>query len=314
MAPALLIGHSLGGAAVLRAAGDMASVRAVATIAAPFDPGHVTHNFDDALDKIARDGVGEVRLGGRTLRIGQAFVADVAAVRLEPAIAELKRALLVLHAPLDETVGIENATRIFEAARHPKSFVTLDGADHLISRPEDADYVASVIAAWAERYVQPARPADPPGAPEGVTRVAEADPDGFAQDVTMSGGRHRMMADEPLSFGGTDRGPSPYQLLAAALGACTSMTLRMYARRKEWPLEHLRVDVTHDRLHAEDAPGADGRVDVFRRTVSIAGRLDAAQRARLLEIADRCPVHRTLEAGARVETVAVDVAEPRAAE
>ncbi|MEM7711097.1 MAG: bifunctional alpha/beta hydrolase/OsmC family protein [Pseudomonadota bacterium] len=303
-APSLLIGHSLGGAAVLRAAHDMPEVKAVATIGAPFDPGHVTHNFGEALDRIERDGAGEVMLGGRKLRIGQGFVQDVAAQKLEPLIATLNRALLVLHAPRDETVGLDNATRIFLAAKHPKSFVTLDDADHLISRATDADYAAEVIAAWAARYLDLTRPAPPIGAPEGVTRVSEADAGGFAQDVIAAGGKHHIVADEPVSYGGTDRGLTPYQLLAASLGACTSMTLRMYARRKGWDLTHVSVDVTHDRMHAQDAPSSGAeRIDRFRREITLSGDLDDAQRARLMEIADQCPVHRTLETGAQVETV-----------
>ena len=305
LGPDLLIGHSLGGAAVLRAAGTIASVKAVATIGAPYDPSHVTLHFDHALAEIAEKGVAEVDLGGRPVRIGRDFVADVMAADLGPVVAGLKRALLILHAPRDAIVGIENATRIFIAAKHPKSFVTLDDADHLLTRPEDADYAAGVIAAWAARYLGLKAPAPPPGAPEGVVRVSEADAEGFLQNVT-SGPQHHALADEPLDFGGTDRGMSPYGFLAAGLGACTSMTIRMYARRKGWPLRHVRVDVTHGKRHGEDAGGAGdagGAVDVFRREITLTGDLDADQRARLLEIAGKCPVHRTLEAGARVETV-----------
>ena len=313
MAPEIVIGHSLGGAAVLRAAPEIESARAVVTIGAPFDPGHVTHNFDDALERIARDGAAEVTLGGRTLRIGRAFVRDVSESKLGPAIRDLGRALLVLHAPRDQTVGIEDATQIFVAARHPKSFVTLDDADHLITRAKDAEYAAEVIGAWVTRYVDLARPAPPIGAPEGVTRVSEADPDGFAQDV-VAGGIHHAIADEPKAYGGTNLGMTPYQFLAASLGACTSMTLRMYARRKKWPLAHVTVDVTHDRMHAQDAPSASERIDRFHRRIVLKGPLDEAQRARLLEIADRCPVHRTLETGAQVETELVQDDAPTPAE
>ncbi|MEM6609848.1 MAG: bifunctional alpha/beta hydrolase/OsmC family protein [Pseudomonadota bacterium] len=302
MAPSLLIGHSLGGAAVLRAAGAIPSVKAVATLGAPFDPGHVTHNFADALDDIDRDGAAEVKLGGRPIRIGRDFVEDVRAENLAPAIGDLKSALLVLHAPRDEIVGIENATQIFLAAKHPKSFVTLDNADHLVSRAEDAEYAADVIAAWAGRYLALAPPAPPPGAPEGITRVSEADPAGFLQDV-QAGPHHHAVADEPLSYGGTNKGMSPYQYLAAGLGACTSMTIRMYARRKGWPLAHISVDVSHNRVHAQDAEGYENRpLDQFRRVITMVGPLDTAQRARLLEIADKCPVHRTLEASAKIVT------------
>ena len=304
MAPSLLIGHSLGGAAILRAAGSIPSAKAVATIGAPFEPGHVTQNFGDgAVAGIRAKGAAEVMLGGRPVRIGRGFVEDVTGARLEDAVAGLDRALLVLHAPRDEVVGLENATRIFLAAKHPKSFVTLDDADHLVSREADATYAADVIGAWASRYLDLRPPAPPPGAPEGVTRVSEADPNGFLQDVVAARGRHHIHADEPESYGGTDGGMTPYQLLAASLGACTSMTIRMYARRKGWPLEGVTVDVTHDRMHAQDAPsnGAE-RIDRFRRTVALTGRLDAKQREKLLEIADKCPVHRTLEGGAVVET------------
>lgn len=302
MAPALLIGHSLGGAAVLRAARLIDSVQAVATIGAPFDPGHVTHNFGGALDEIAAHGSAEVQLGGRPIRIGQSFVEDVSATALADDIAHLGRALLVLHAPRDETVGIENASRIFGAAKHPKSFVTLDEADHLITAPKDAEYAAEVIAAWAARYLTLTPPAPPPGAPEGIIRVSEADPDGFLQDVN-AGPRHHALADEPLAYGGTDKGMSPYGFLAAGLGACTSMTIRMYARRKGWPLTHIRVEVSHDKVHAQDADcGRLGKADTFIRTVFLDGDLDEAQRARLLQIADKCPVHRTLEASAHIVT------------
>ncbi|TNF19493.1 MAG: OsmC family protein [Rhodobacteraceae bacterium] len=302
MAPDLLIGHSLGGAAVLRAAGQMAQVRAVVTLGAPFDPGHVTGNFDGALAEIAETGTAEVDLGGRKITIGQAFVEDVSAQKLEPAIAGLRKALLILHAPRDAVVGIDNAARIFRAAKHPKSFVTLDDADHLITRPADAEYAAEVIAAWCGRYLDLAPPAPPPGAPEGVVRVSEAAPDGFLQDVT-SGPHHHALADEPEAYGGTNRGMSPYGFLSAGLGACTSMTIRMYARRKGWPLAHVSVDVSHDKVHAQDAgTGTATRIDTFHRVIRLEGDLSEDQRAALMKIADKCPVHRTLEGTAQIVT------------
>lgn len=301
MAPSLLIGHSLGGAAILRAAGGIPSAKAVVTIGAPFDPEHVVHNFGEALATIALHGVGEVQLGGRPVRIGQDFIDDVRAEKLFHDIASLGKALLVLHAPRDAVVGVENATEIFVAAKHPKSFVTLDDADHLVTRPADADYAADVIASWAGKYLDLKHPAPPIGAPEGVTRVAEVDPKGFLQDI-MAGPKHHVTADEPESYGGTDRGLTPYQFLAAGLGACTSMTIRMYARRKKWPLDHVAVDVTHNRVHAQDAGVEIGPLDQFTRVISLSGALDDTQRARLLEIADKCPVHRSLEAGATIKT------------
>ena len=306
LAPTLLIGHSLGGAAVLRAAARIPSAKAVVTIGAPFDPGHVTHNFAGALERIAESGQAEVDLGGRRVTIGRRFVEEIAAEELGPAIAGLGRALLVLHAPRAAVVGIDNAARIFMAAKHPKSFVTLAEADHLVIDPADADYAADVIAAWAGRYLDLHPPAPPPGAPEGIVRVSEADAGGFLQDIS-SGPHHHALADEPASYGGTDRGMSPYGFLAAGLGACTSMTIRMYARRKGWPLDHVSVDVMHDKLHAQDAASAtEEKIDRFTRVIRLEGGLDAEQRARLLEIADRCPVHRTLERRSEIETRLLD--------
>jgi uncharacterized OsmC-like protein/alpha-beta hydrolase superfamily lysophospholipase len=301
MAPELLIGHSLGGAAVLKAARSIPSSTAVVTLGAPFDPGHVTHNFGDALDTIRRDGAGEVNLGGRPVQIGRGFVEDVEGAAITQDVEALGRALLVLHAPLDSIVGIENATQIFTTARHPKSFVTLDDADHLISRGRDAEYAAGVIASWAQRYLDLKPPAPPPGAPEGVTRVSEADPTGFLQDI-MAGPKHHVLGDEPKSYGGTDRGLTPYQFLAAGLGACTSMTVRMYARRKGWPLDHISVDVTHDKVHAQDAGNGMKPLETFTRVITLEGALSEDQRERLLEIADKCPVHKTLERGSHIHT------------
>ena len=302
MAPALLIGHSLGGAAVIRARAGIPSVKAVVTLGAPSDPAHVAHTFAHAVDEIAQDGRAEVELEGRTFCIGKQFLDDISETKLDTALHDLDAALLILHAPRDAIVGIDNAAHLFGAARHPKSFVTLDDADHLISEPRDAEYAAGVIAAWAARYVPLTPPAPPPGAPEGIVRVSEADPKGFLQDVA-SGPDHHMLADEPEAYGGTNRGPSPYGLMAAGLGACTSMTIRMYARRKGWPLDHVSVDVCHDKVHAQDAePNGAAKIDRFTRLIRLEGALDDDQRQRLLEIADKCPVHRTLEHGAKVET------------
>ncbi len=302
MPPSLLIGHSLGGAAVLKAASVMDQIKAVATIGAPFDPEHVTHNFADALPEIISKGVGEVNLGGRPIRIGKAFIEDVAAGELTPAIGSLNAALMVLHAPTDSIVSIDNASQIFLAAKHPKSFVTLDTADHLVTRATDAEYAADVIATWATRYLDLKPPAPPPGAPEGIVRVTEADPNGFLQDVN-AGPKHHILADEPESYGGTNRGLTPYGLVSAGLGACTTMTIRMYARRKGWPLKGVSVDISHDKVHAQDAETGSGqKVDTWKRRIRLDGDLSEDQRQRLLEIADKCPVHRTLERASEVVT------------
>lgn len=300
MAPALLIGHSLGGAAVLKAAQAIPSTKAVVTIGAPFDPAHVTKAFHHALPDIHAKGEAEVTLGGRPFTIGKTFVDDVSSVALRDAIRHLNAALLVLHAPGDTQVSIDNAADIFMAARHPKSFITLDDADHLITRAADAEYTAEVIAAWSKRYLDLATPATDSAIPEGITRVTEADPDGYLQDVQT--GPHHALADEPEKFGGTDKGFTPYGFVAAGLGTCTSMTIRMYARRKNWPLDGVRVDVSHAKEHAVDAADPGAKVDHFDRVIALSGDLSEDQRAKLLAIADKCPVHRTLERSSVIST------------
>lgn len=307
IAPDMLIGHSLGGAAVLRAASQIETVKAVVTIGAPFDPEHVTENFANAISEINTEGQADVCLGGRPFKIKKHFIDDIAGSKLGPSVAKLNRALLVLHAPMDDIVSIDNAAAIFTAAKHPKSFVTLDDADHLISRAKDAEYTAGVIAAWAERYLELAPPAPPIGVPEGIVRVTEADPNGFLQDIT-SGPSHHALADEPIIYGGTNRGMSPYGFMSAGLGACTSMTIRMYARRKGWPLKTVRVDVSHNKSHAQDADPDAGtqKIDIFKRSIFLEGDLNADQRARLLEIADKCPVHKTLMHSSKIETFLAD--------
>ncbi|MGB7316513.1 MAG: alpha/beta fold hydrolase, partial [Planktotalea sp.] len=269
MAPNMLIGHSLGGAAVLKLAPDLKSVKAVVTLGAPFDPEHVTQNFGGALDDIAANGSAEVNLGGRPITIGKDFVNDVSGVSLTAALKASKAALMIMHAPRDAIVGIDNATRIFTAAKHPKSFVTLDNADHLITNADDACYAADVIASWSARYLKLPKAAPPIGTPEGIVRVREADPRGFLQDV-YGGSDHHTLADEPRAYGGTNRGMSPYGFLSAALGACTSMTIRMYARRKGWPLTSVSVDVSHDKMHAQDSGTLD-KIDGFKRIITLQG-------------------------------------------
>ena len=300
--PDILIGHSLGGAAVIAVAGDIPEAKAVVTIGAPFAPGHVTENFGHKKTEIAEIGQAEVCLGGRPFTIKQSFLTDIAQYKLDAALKSLGKALLVLHAPRDAIVSVDNAAALFTAAKHPKSFVTLDDANHLITNPKDAEYTAAVIASWVTRYLDFHAPAPPPGAPEGITRISETDPGGFLQDI-MSGPNHHSLADEPEAYGGTNKGMSPYGFVSAGLGACTSMTLRMYARRKGWPLEHISVDVSHDKVHAQDArAGASEKIDRFQRIIKLRGPLSDEQRQTLLEIADKCPVHRTLERSNQIET------------
>lgn len=302
-APTLLIGHSLGGAAVLAAASEIPEATAVATIGAPADPAHVADNFASSREEIERTGEAEVELAGRRFRIKKQFLEDIEGHRLEHAIGSLKKALLVFHAPRDQIVGIENAGRIFLAAKHPKSFISLDDADHLLTRPADATYVARMLATWAERYLSPATAPGAESAERGTVLVREAGEGKFAQDVVA--GAHVFRADEPESFGGDDSGPGPYDLLLAGLGACTAMTVRMYAERKKWPLAHVSVRLRHEKIHAKDCIDCEtreGKLDRIARTLTLQGDLDPEQREKLLEIADKCPVHRTLTSEVKIET------------
>jgi uncharacterized OsmC-like protein/fermentation-respiration switch protein FrsA (DUF1100 family) len=294
-APALLIGHSLGGSAVLAAARQIPEAVGVATIGAPFEPRHVARLFDASVEEIEDTGHAEVDIGGRQFTIRKSFLEDLQKHCNAERIGELKKALVVFHSPQDNVVGIDNARLIYRAARHPKSFISLDGADHLLRRRSDSRYVAEVLAAWASRYL-PAQPDEevPEETPEGEV-VVEGKTTGFLQRIRAR--NLTFPADEPLDNGGTNLGPNPYELLLAGLGACTSMTLKMYAERKEWPLAAVRVTLRHDRVHARDCEDCEkdtGMIDVIDKKLELEGDLSEEQRARLLDIAAKCPVHRTL--------------------
>jgi uncharacterized OsmC-like protein/fermentation-respiration switch protein FrsA (DUF1100 family) len=314
-APAILVGHSLGGAAVLQAAAQIESVRAVATIGAPFDPAHVKHLFESSLEEIEERGEADVVLAGRRFTIGRQFVRDLDGQRMEQAIAGLGRPLLIFHSPVDQTVAIDNAALIYKAARHPKSFVSLDDADHLLLDQRDSLYVGSVLAAWAHRYIETQPEPETREALRQDNRVGVRTAAGAFRTEILARG-HSLIADEPSAVGGENLGPTPYDLLAAALGACTTMTLRMYADRKKWPLEEAVVRLQHSRIHAEDeeqVEDGDARLDRIDREVTLVGSLDDEQRAKLLDIADRCPVHRTLSAGVRIRTEPATDPPPRVA-
>lgn len=303
-APSVLIGHSLGGAAVLALAGTLVEVRAVVTIGAPADAAHVLGKLGGSLDAISRDGSADVTLAGRSFRIDRQFVEDVQEHSLLDAVKVMRKPLLIMHAPLDEVVGIDNATKIFLAARHPKSFVSLDKSDHLLTDPADTAFAASVIAGWLSRYIVP----DEPQGSEAMehVRVMETGEGRFQNAVQA--GRHRLFADEPESVGGLDTGPSPYDFLSIALGACTAMTLRMYADRKGLALGRISVDVSHAKVHMEDCIDCSdelkgkGRIDRFSRVISVEGEISDEIRDKLVEIAGKCPVHRTLERSSQVQT------------
>jgi putative redox protein len=306
-APRILVGHSLGGAAVLQAAHRLDSVQAVSTIAAPYDPEHVTQHLEDAVEDIEKTGEARITLAGRTFTIRKQFLDDLAATKMEETIATLDRALLIFHSPVDQTVGVGNAARIFQAAKHPKSYISLDDADHLLTEPSDAEYVGVVLGAWAEKYVDRAASSDEHMEGQVVTRTGEA------YRTEIQAGRHTQVSDEPEDVGGEDAGPSPYDYLLSALGSCTGMTLRMYADRKDWPLDETIVRLSHDKIHAEDCAHCEteeGRVDHIEREIEVQGNLSAEQRERLLEIANKCPVHRTLHSEISVKSSLRETAEP----
>jgi len=303
MAPSLLIGHSLGGAAVLAASAELDSVKAVCTIGAPADPVHVEHLLRDQLEEIESSGQASVSIGGRPFTVTQEFLKDIRNRDLEKLVPNLGKALLILHSPQDSIVEIENARIIYDRARHPKSFISLDGADHLLSNKADSMYAGKVIAAWAERYLElPEKESLPESERQVVVRTGD---DGFTTEVRA--GRHGLLADEPESVGGSDLGPTPYDLLVAALGTCTSMTLRMYADRKKWPLNEVRVHLEHEKVHESDCENEDdpkARIDQITREIEMIGPLSDEQKDRVLEIADKCPVHKTLTSDMRIRTSA----------
>ena len=308
-APSILIGHSLGGAAILAATSLIPEAKCVATVAAPSDPSHVTHWFKDQIPEIREKGELEVSLAGRPFRIKREFLDDIAEHRLTETVAKLHKPLLIFHSPTDDTVGINNATHLFVAAKHPKSFVSLTGADHLLSQKQDAIYVADMISAWAIRYLdaEPAAKTAVANPAPGIVVVSETGASKL-QNI-IAAGKHRVLADEPLDVGGMDSGPGPYDFLLGALGACTSMTMRLYAERKSIPLTRTTVTLKHSRIHAQDCEECEtreGMISKIDRTIAMEGNLDAEQRKKLMEIADKCPVHRTLTSEIKIVTSAVE--------
>ena len=303
-APRVMVGHSLGGAASLAAAGEVPEARAVVTIGAPAEPAHVRRLFVQDAGKIAAEGEAEVLLAGRPFKIKRQFLEDIEQAKLTGKIRALDKALLIFHSAADKTVGIDNARKIYEAARHPKSFVSLDRADHLLSDKRDAGYVSEVLAAWASRYLDAPPPAaQAAAADDSAVVVAEEAAGGLTQKITS--GKHQLVADEPAALGGGDRGPTPYGYLLAALGACTAMTLRLYARRKKIPLEKITVTLRHEKIHAADCEQCEtqtGMLDAVRRELRLEGDLGDDARAALLAVADKCPVHKTLAGEVKIQT------------
>jgi len=292
IAPKILIGHSLGGAAAIFAAKEIDSIEAVSTIGAPSEPEHVTHLFGLSMKEIEENGQAEVTIGGRTFMIKKQFIDDIRSVDLTKITKSLNKALLILHSPQDGIVEIENAAKIYHAASHPKSFVTLDKADHMLTHKDDAYYAGNVISSWVRRYIPLPKKEELSTTKQVVAKLGKH---GYTTDIMA--GNHGFVADESEDLGGQDFGPSPYEILNAALGACTAMTLQMYARRKKWPLEDVKVHLSFDRSYKEDCNNCsddEAKLGLFEVQVEMTGDLDQEQRQRLLEIARRCPVHRTI--------------------
>lgn len=303
-APQILMGHSLGGAAVLHVANRLPAIKAIVTVGAPSNPTHVRHLLDSGAEEIRQNGEATVNIGGRPFKIREQFLNDLEKNDSDRVIKGLDRALLILHSPQDAIVAIENAAEIYQHAMHPKSFITLDGSDHLLSRPEDSQYVGLMVANWSLRYIDPGDHRDVTEEGEVWTRIAS---DRFTTEITA--GRHHMIADEPGSVGGEDFGPSPYGYLLAALGSCTAMTLRMYADYKKIDLQEVKVKLTHDKVHQKDGEQSEdskGKIDQIQRKIHLSGNLNEEQRKRLVEIADRCPVHKTLEGKPQIITKEID--------
>ncbi len=296
--PALLVGHSLGGAAVIHAASQIESVAAVATIGAPADTKHITHIFDEALPELRDTGIAKVNIGGRPFTIKQQFVDDLENHSVTNTLSHLNKSILILHSPQDEIVEIANAALLYQAAHHPKSFISLDGADHLLTNKNDSHYAGEVIAAWAQRYLNLPEIIAPETTHQTVASIGDKD-SGYT--TIIKAGKHFITADEPEDVGGNDFGPSPYELLSSSLATCTAMTLRMYANRKNLNVQKIRVHINHSKQHSTDCEKNE-HIDHFERLVELEGDMTEEQRKRLLEIADKCPVHKTLEGEIKIIT------------
>ena len=301
--PEILIGHSLGGAAVLKATKSLPSIKAVATIGAPSNVEHVAHLFDNQICEIQKTGEAEVSLGGRNFTIKKQFIDDLKDNSILDHLGSLKKSLLVLHSPLDKTVSIDHAGKIFSAAKHPKSFVTLDNADHLLMNKTDAQYAANVIGSWALRYIS-SKEIDRPKIEKGIVSVNSRKNAKFTQDIFTKD--HHIVADEPLSYKGNNLGMTPYDYLLAGLGACVSMTLKMYADRKSIDLDNVKVELKHRKIHADDCSDCEnqtGKVDIIEKKIFLEGNISPEEKQRLFEIAEKCPVNRTLESDIKIESI-----------
>lgn len=301
MAPTLMIGHSLGGAAAIFAAAKITSIKAVAVINSPRHPSHVRNLLKDSAHEIAKNGKAKVNLGGIDFTIKKQFLDDLENKSLIDVVSNFGKALLILHSPQDTTVGIKNAEEIYKAAHHAKSFVSLDGVDHLLSKKEDSNYVGQVIAGWASHYLN--IPTDEEIKSKSKVAASLNGDEKFTTHLKL--GDHYFIADEPTSFGGNNFGPSPYEFLSAGLAACTVMTIQMYAKRKKWEVENVSCHINYSKDHAVDCEHCEedsAKIDTFTREIKLTGNLSEEQKTRLLQIADKCPVHKTLHSETQIIT------------
>jgi len=303
-APAMIIGHSLGGAAALFASKKLDSVKCMVTINAPSNLSHVQKHFESSSEEIQNKGFANVKIGGRSFKIKKQFIDDLKKNQDASALKEIRKSLLVMHSPQDEIVSISHAEELYKSAWHPKSFVSIDGANHMLSTKTDSEYVGTVISAWASKYIKE------PNAPELKTDhevMANLGSTGFTTQIIA--GNHHLVADEPIRVGGSDLGPNPYELVSGGLAACTSMTIQMYARRKKWKIDNVETHVSYSKKHASDCENCENdmaKIDSFEREISIKGDLDEKQLKRLMEIADKCPVHKTLSSKAQITTKLIE--------
>jgi len=303
-APSMIIGHSLGGAAALFASKELESVKCMVTINAPSNLSHVQKHFESSLDEIEKEGFANIKIGGRSFKIKKQFINDLKKNQDASALKDIRKSLLIMHSPQDEIVSIDHAEELYKAAWHPKSFVSLDGADHMLSTKADSEYVGTVISAWASKYIKEPKTPDLETDHEVMANLGAS---GFTTQIIA--GNHHLIADEPIKVGGSDLGPNPYELVSSGLAACTSMTIQMYARRKEWEIRNVETHVSYSKKHAEDCENCENdmaKIDSFEREISIKGDLDEKQLKRLMEIADKCPVHKTLSSRAQIITKLID--------
>ncbi|NBC58407.1 MAG: alpha/beta fold hydrolase [Bacteroidetes bacterium] len=305
-APILIIGHSLGGTASIFAAHQLDHIKAYVTIGSPFQPEHVSKLLESKMDEIQSEGKAKVNVGGRSFTIKKDFLEDLQKNKIDEFLGDLKKPYLIFHSPQDEIVGVKNAELLYKNAHHPKSFVSLDGADHLMSNPKDSLYVGQVISSWASRYLDVFEKEKELKTKHQVVASLDQNDD-FTTDMAL--GSHRMQADEPEGFGGNNLGPNPYELVSGGLAACTAMTIQMYAKRKKWPVENVEVHINHKKDHCDDCENINdknSKIDIFERDLILKGDLDDKQRQRLLEIANKCPVHKTLHSEVEVKTKLID--------